>query len=92
MSYHTLTSIAVPVPAYSHCSNSIRVLTAILVDFLAYASYEREGFHCDHDAELPAIRDLIARSKAMEEDGFYELDAIQDWLLEFAVIAPGLWD
>lgn len=92
MSCHTLTSIPVPVPAYAHCSNSVRVLTAILEDFLAYASYEREGFHCDHTDHLPHIRGLIARAKAMEEESLYQLDAIQDWIVDYAVIAPQLWD
>ena len=76
-------------PAYETVANLVVVITTELRKFAAaHAAGEFSGFH----AEMPYVTDLIDRATDLQESAFADLDAVQFWLLDVAIIGPQLWD
>ena len=76
-------------PAYETVANLVIVISDELHKFAA--DYDAGEFHGVHD-EMPQVKALINRAREIEEEGFDDLDAIQWWLLDVAIIGPRLWD
>ena len=76
-------------PAYETVANLVVVVSTELQRF-AHA-YDTGEFHCVHD-EMPEVRDLISRAAELQDDAFCDLDAVQSWLLDVAIVSPRLWD
>ena len=76
-------------PVYETVSNLVLVVAAELRKFAA--AHDAGEFHGVHD-EISHVRELIDRSGQLEEQAFDDLDAVQFWLLDVAIISSHLWD
>ena len=76
-------------PVYETVANLVVAINTELEAFAAaHASGEFVGVH----AEIPYVQDLITRAADLKEDAFADLDAVQSWLLDVAIVGPHLWD
>ena len=76
-------------PAYEAVSNLVVVISAELGQYVE--AYESGEFHGTHD-EMPQVRALISQAQDIRDDEFHDLNAIQSWLLDVAIVGPTLWD
>jgi len=76
-------------PAYETVSNLVIVISSELRRFTA--AYDAGEFYGVHN-EMPQVRALIRQAQEIEEDEFHHLAVIQSWLLDVAIVGPGLWD
>lgn len=76
-------------PAYETVANLVVVIAVELRKFVD--AYKTNQFYGVHD-EMPQILDLIARAQDLQDSAFDDLDAVQSWLLDVAIVGPQLWD
>jgi len=74
-------------PAYETVANLVLVTGTELRKFVA--AYDAGQFYGVHD-EMPQVPALIDQAQKIQEDRFDDLDVIQTWLLDVAIIGPSL--
>ncbi len=76
-------------PEYASCTNMVLAVLAVLTRFNAAIGTEKFG--CVHE-EQPTVLDLIERGQAILADHTSDLRALQEWMLDVAIVTPSLWD
>jgi len=76
-------------PAYETVSNLVVVISAELRQYVE--AYESGEFHGIHN-EMPQVHALITHAQDIRDAEYHDLNAIQSWLLDVAIVGPTLWD
>lgn len=76
-------------PEYASVTNMVLAVMAVLQRF--DDAIDTPKFHCQHP-ERPQVWDLINRGRHIVEDGASNLDEIESYMLDVALITPYLWD